>query len=73
MHLREKRAENLQIKESYQTYVCISHFVVKETEAQRGDEICPETSSSWRVAEGALELKSPCWLLPRAPPREMKG
>lgn len=75
MPFRKKRAENPQVKEKnlIKHVVPISPLLDKEIEAQRGHEICPEMSSSWRGAEGAPELKPPCWLQPKAPPREMKG
>ena len=74
MPFRKKRAENPRVKEKnlIKCAVPISPLVDKEIEAQKGD-ICLEMSSSWWGADGVPELKLPCWLQPKAPPREMKG
>ena len=48
MHFRKKRAENPQVKEKnlIKHVVQISHLVGKGTEAQKGDETCPERSTA---------------------------
>lgn len=48
MPFRKKRAENPRVKENLIKHVVpISPLADKEIEAQKGDDICPEMSSSW--------------------------